>query len=96
MDARLTEIGNALEHWRGGKMAAGMEYGALLDGIVRIAGLSSKAYPIDIDAQLLFEDVDLLVERQLLTAEDPGTAKGGAAYHDGIDAVAVEGGVGLI
>ena len=51
--------------------------------------------PFDVDAQLFLQDVDLLVERQTLATEEPRLAKGGTANHHGVDAIAVEGLVGL-
>ena len=96
LDARLAEVGNALEDGRGGQMATGVENGTLLDGEVAVAGLTGEAYALDVDAQLLLEDVDFLVERQGLATENPGAAEGGTTYHDGIDTIAVEGKVGLV
>ena len=96
LDARLAEVGNALEDGRGGQMATGVENGTLLDGEIGVAGLTGEAYALDVDAQLLLEDVDFLVERQGLATENPGTAKSGATYHDGIDTIAVESLIGLV
>ena len=96
LDARLPEVGNALEYGRGGQVTTGVENGSLLNGIVGVAGLSAETCPLDVDAKLLFENVNLLVDGELLVAENPGTAEGGAAYHDGINPVAVEGSVGLV
>ena len=49
-----------------------------------------------IDAQLFFQDVNLLVECQLLSAENPRTAKCGATNHHGIDAIGIERLVGIV
>ena len=60
-----------------------------------------------VDAQLLFQHVQLLVEVEAVVHhividiiaylfEDPRTAKGGAAHHDGIHAIAFEGRLGLL
>ena len=49
-EARLTEIWDALEDGRGGEMAAGVE-----DAAVFVDAL-------DVDAELLLEDVELVVE----------------------------------
>ena len=50
----------------------------------------------DVDAQLFFQHVDFLVECQRLSAEEPRTAKCGAANHHGIDTVLRKGSVGLL
>ena len=96
LDARLSEVWNTLEDRGSGEMATGVENGTLLDSEVGIAGLPGEGQAFDIDAQLVLKDVDFLIERQRLATEDPGTAEGGATYHDGIDAIAVEGCIGFV
>ena len=50
---------------------------------------------LDVDAQLFFKDINLLVQRQLTTTEKPRTAEGGTTNHDGIDTIRVESLVGI-
>ena len=57
---------------------------------------SGLVYHLYVDAELLQQDVELLVEGELLTAEQPRTAKCGTPYHHGIHTVAVEGCIGLL
>ena len=51
---------------------------------------------LDVDAQLLLQDVNLLVERQLTATEEPRTAKGGATHHNGIDTIVLKVAVGIV
>ena len=92
--ARLAEVGNAFEDWRGGKMAASVEYAAVLVDAFHV------------DAELFLEYVNLAVEveREVLRPaveivahllEYPRAAEGGTSHHDGIHAVVVESALGL-
>ena len=66
------------------------EFGRLPFGahLLRIAAFN-------VDAKLFFQNVNLLVQRQLLPTEYPWASEGGTANHDGIDAVGIEGAVGI-
>ena len=66
------------------------QFGRLL-GRAQLFGIA----PLNVDAQLLFQYIDFLVECQRLLAEEPRLTEGGAAYHDGIYAILVEGTVGI-
>ena len=49
----------------------------------------------DVDEQLLFKNVNFLIYRKLLAAEQPRLPESGTSYHHGIYAVAVECGIGI-
>ena len=83
-DARLAEVGDALEDGRGSKVATGVEDAALLVNALHV------------DTQEFFKDVELIVEIESFATEDPRTAEGGPAYHHGIDTVGIKGCVGLV
>ena len=86
-DARLSEIGDALEDGGGGEVSSGMQDASLL------------VYPFNIDAQQLFEDVEFGVEIEVFCAslvqivaylfKYPGAPEGGTTYHDSIHTVFV-------
>ena len=49
-----------------------------------------------VDTQLLLQDVNLLVERQLTATEKPRTTEGGTTHHNGINAILVESMVSIV
>ena len=51
---------------------------------------------LDVDAQLLLQDVNLLVERQFTATEKPRTTEGGTTHHNGIDTIFLEVAVGIV
>ena len=77
-------------------MASGVQNAAQLVFTVWDGPAVGGGNALHIDAQLLLQDVYLLVERQLPATENPRTAEGGTAYHDAIDAVLAEGTVGIV
>ena len=79
----LPEIGNTLEHWRGGQMTTGVQ-----DAPVFVDTLY-------VNSQLLLQDINFLVEGQWLTAEQPRTAERGPSYHHAIDTIFFKGGISL-
>ena len=97
-DARLAEVGNTLEHWRGSQMAAYVEYAAqLVDALDALAHLLLEGVNLPCVAHDLLPGVDKRavdhgagVESLVHLLENPRTAEASAANHDGIYAVAVE------
>ena len=83
-NACLAEVGNAFKDRSCCQMAP----------CVQDATILVDAF--DVDAQLLFQHVDFLVECQRLSAEEPRTAKCGAADHHGVDTILRKGSVGLL
>ena len=49
-----------------------------------------------VDAQLLFQQVYLLVKGKRRSTEEPGTAEGSSSYHHCIDTIVVESRVSLL
>ena len=79
-DARLSEIGDALEDGGGGEVSSGMQDASLL------------VYPFNIDAQQFFEDVEFgasLIQIVAYLFKYPGAPEGGTTYHDSIHTVFV-------
>ena len=83
-DARLAEVGDALEDGCGCEVTAGVQDATLLVDTLHV------------DAQQFLKDVEFLVEVEVLATEYPRTAEGGPAYHHCIDAVCIEGHISLV
>lgn len=101
-DASLPKIGNAFEKWAIGKVAAHVDDAAkhcalvLLQSIILPEGVSDALLNLSLQhVKLPVEGhgviVTTCVEIGAHVPEEPGLAEGGAAYHDGIDPIAVEG-----
>ena len=78
--SRRPEVRYALEERCGSQMTAGVQDAALYSRLLRLASPQLLAYPLDIDAQLLFKDVYFLVDGQRRAAEEPRTAEGGTPH----------------
>ena len=86
-DARLSEIGDALEDRSGSEVSSGVEDASLLVDALYI------------DAQQLFENIEFGVEIEVLGFSTvqivaylfkyPGASEGGTTYHDSIHTVFV-------
>lgn len=88
-DARVSEVGDAFEEGRGGQVATDVQDAAVFVdagyALFDLAAQHGEAFLHGDGRELLAR-----VEQVANLAEDPRAAEGGAAHHDGVDAVALK------